>query len=131
MPTTKFQELVKTLARHAPGVTRDVLAKMSKKEHMDLAELYAKNARKAREQYRDALDAAIKKHGDRAPGESVISGVYRESFPEKVKDELRTILRAVSKFSDLAQAHYGATGKRTPWHKTKLASVARPDWSFY
>ncbi len=126
-----MQELVKVLARHTPGVTREALAGMSKKDHLAAATRSARKARVAREKYKRALDAAIKKYGEREPGESIISGVYRQSFPEKVKDELREILRDVSKYSDLAFAHYGATGKRKPWHKTKLAALAHPTWSFY
>jgi hypothetical protein len=129
---SKLKELIKVLSKYIPGEgAKEVARKLTKAEHFDMAKGYAKKARKAREEYRNALAAAIRKHGDRQPGESIISGVYREGFPENVKDELRSILREVSKNSDLAFAHYGATGKRTSWHKSELAKLARPDWSFY
>lgn len=46
-------------------------------------------AHDSRVRYNKALRQAIHTHGDRLPGESLISGVYRDAFPEGTKGVLR------------------------------------------
>lgn len=67
------------------------------------------SARDARVRYDQLLDAAITAYGD--GNGRLISGVYREHYPEPVKDQLRAYARRVSECTDRALG-YWTRGRR-------------------
>jgi hypothetical protein len=102
------------MSRAFPGV--------SKEEHIKNAWALAVRAIEAEEAYHRALDEAIAEHGDLAPGEGAISGIYNRNFPEDVKENLRRLSRH-HMFDQASRAHWKAAGKRTDAGRKALVTA--------
>lgn len=95
---------------HEPKLMHLVFPGMSKQDHerqarraIDLAHLYDAT-------WQGAVTQARKLYGE---GDGVlIAGVYRDHFPAKVKDKLRSLAHTKSLLSAIAWAHWRAAGKR-------------------
>ncbi|HPK72506.1 MAG TPA: hypothetical protein PLN93_11255, partial [Vicinamibacterales bacterium] len=93
-----------------------ILPNLSHADHERLAREFAEKASKSNADWTRAIDAAVKKYGD---GDGrLISGIYRNHFPESVKAKLRALAWATSDLHSASFAHYKASGKRAPYPYT-------------
>lgn len=83
------------------------------------ARAWADLAVEARDRYAALIDAAVATHGD---GDGLlISGVYRDHFPEDVKDELRKAARRIAKAWDESAWYWRKAGRRMgTWRRDVL-----------
>jgi DUF1680 family protein len=103
---------VKPTVLEEPRLMARVFPGLSKEEHLKNARALAERADQAKAAYHRAIDEAIEKYGDLAPGEGAISGIYNRRFPEDVKDNLRRLSRH-HMFDQASRAHWKAAGKRS------------------
>jgi hypothetical protein len=106
-----------------PKLARRLMPNWTKADHEREAVQLADRGRQAESVYQHALDRAIAEYGDLQPGEGAVSGIYNRHFPEKVKDELRS-LKDFHVFIDASNAHWKAAGKRgSPPSSTRVSGA--------
>ncbi len=94
-----------------PRLMPRVFPELSKGDHERLAHDFVRQHEAAKNEYVRYLASAIEKYGDRRG--AMISGIYSEHFPEKVKDRLRKLAHSFGPLGDAANAHWRAAGKRS------------------
>ena len=75
----------------------------SKSAHAQKADFFRELAQKMDYEWNAAVDLALKAYGDGTG--SLISGVYRDHFPNDVKDRLRFLTRGKNLSADAARLH--------------------------
>lgn len=85
-------------------------ATWTKDRHYQMALEYLAIAGATRRMYQDAIDLACELYGN---GTGIlISGIYRDHFPEPMKVSLRVLARELSESHDRSLAHWLASGRR-------------------
>ena len=86
----------------------------SKSAHAQKADFFAHLGRKMEDEWNATVDLAVEAYGDQG---SLISGVYRDHFPEDVKQRLRFLNSAKNLASDAARLHEYLSTTRSPLFK--------------
>ncbi len=90
----------------------------TKEDHRAAAQLMSVAAQAAESEWNKLVESSVRRHGN---GDGrLISGIYREHFPEETKDTLRYLARFASDAGSASVFHHHATGARTPWRNTPL-----------
>jgi hypothetical protein len=89
-------------------------------QHTAVAREYLELARVTDRMHADTIARMVQTFGD---GNGVlISGVYRDHFPETVKADLRTLAHTASDYLARSAAHWQFAGKRiTTWRRLLVA----------
>lgn len=116
----KWNRLVTVLDE--PRLMRRIpyFASMTKAEHKELAEDFARKAADLLDRHTALVQQALDDYGDQG---SLISGVIRDHFPDSVKDELRYYAHGGTLLADTSAAHHQASGARKPWRDTPLRDL--------
>lgn len=97
-----------------PRLASVVFPEATKADHERLALAFANDAKKLRDAWLRAVEAAEKKYGSHG---SLISGGTREHWPPKTRERIGEQARQQSYLRSAAEAHWKAAGKRSapPW----------------
>ncbi len=90
----------------------------TKSDHREAAEIMALASDAALAEWNKLVADAVQRYGD---GDGrLISGVYREHFPEETKEALRYLAHFANDATSASAFHHYATGSRTPWQQTDM-----------
>ena len=86
----------------------------TKNQHLELAKQYRHDAREIDSWWQSLVCFGISRYGNQG---ALISGVYRDHWPEQLKDALRGLAQMGTRYRAISYAHWEAAGKRQSWNK--------------
>lgn len=97
-----------------PRLFPRIFPELDRGGHEQRAKHFAAEGKKVRAEWHGALERAEKKYGSHG---ALISGGFRDHWPEVVKDKIRELAHDQTKLFEAAEAHWKAAGKRPapPW----------------
>lgn len=100
------------------GHVQRLFPEWTKADHREAAEIMALASDAALAEWNKLVADAVQRYGD---GDGrLISGVYREHFPEETKEALRYLAHFANDATSASAFHHYATGSRTPWQQTDM-----------